>query len=254
MKKKIGFSGTVNIKLPILANEEITDCDYKIDSDNDAYKNEFVNIIKSDKDYGSIYVAILGLLFNDNEILNIRDMENTSSTRDMENTSSTRDMENTSSTNDNKIINYIIDTINDRNYDCFIDNGAFFINYSTEYVIDLFFDRLNGKKKKKIIYININDEKKIKTDEGVKDYNNEIFPKEELFIYYDHKHTVGVDIKQPFELSGLASISKFNKLTDTAQAIFRLRQLNYGHKINFIVNEDLNINSREELLKFLIIN
>ena len=62
--KKTGFSGTVNIKLPILDDNEIDNCKYKINSSNDSYKNEFTGICPSNADNGSIYLSILGLFSN----------------------------------------------------------------------------------------------------------------------------------------------------------------------------------------------
>ena len=56
-------------------------------------------------------------------------------------------------------------------------------------------------------------------------------------IIYDNKHTRGIDIKQPTIMKGLCTIDKWNNITDTAQAIFRLRNMNNGHNINFILND-----------------
>jgi len=62
-------------------------------------------------------------------------------------------------------------------------------------------------------------------------YNNEIY--ENVFILYDNKNCVGVDFKQPFYMKGLITVNKENTLTEIAQGIFRLRNINIGHTINF---------------------
>ena len=65
---------------------------------------------------------------------------------------------------------------------------------------------------------------KLKEDKEY-DYNNEEF-KEKYFIFYDKKHTV-IDIKQNVKLKGLVTLNQDSNYTDTAQAMYRLRHLNY---------------------------
>ena len=57
---------------------------------------------------------------------------------------------------------------------------------------------------------------------NIKPYMMEIYPTDEIFILYDNKHTIGIDINQPYLLKGLVSINMFNKFSDVAQACFRL--------------------------------
>jgi hypothetical protein len=66
-------------------------------------------------------------------------------------------------------------------------------------------------------------------------YQEEVFLTNELFIYYDNKHTVGIDFKQPLILHGLILINKKNTLTQVAQGIFRLRKINMTHTVDFYV-------------------
>merc|ERR1712227_385078 len=225
--KKTGFSGTANIKLPILDDNEIDNCKYKINSSNDSYKNEFTGICPSNADNGSIYLSILGLFSN------------------------FRDLHKFNKKKENKF-EQILDIIRNENYDSFIDSGAFLIDFTSEEAIKKFYDNLNEKTV--FIYINNNDEKKvIKRSENWEesDYKDEIYDTSELFIYYDNKHIIGTDIKQPNKLKGLVSISSFNKVTDVAQASYRLRQINYGHIVDYIIDDKLNYKTRIELLNFL---
>jgi hypothetical protein len=227
-KRKTGFSGTVNIKLPILDNQEVNDCNYKINK-NDYYQNEFVDINEIPQDNGSMYLAILGL-FSDKKDLYTFDKFN----------------------DKNDKINNIIKIINENKYDSFIDSGAFLIDYNAEDATKIFSEKLDNKKI--FIYINNNDKKIVLNKNFEKCnyiYKNEVFDKEELFIYYDNKHIVGTDIKQPNNFKGLASVSSFNKVTDIAQASFRLRQLNFGHTIDFIIDKKLEIVDRINLLNYL---
>ena len=104
--KKSGFSGTVNIKLPILDNSKIEDCDYIINKDSDKYNNEFVKIEEISKDNGSIYIALLGLFGQNDLYFYDSDFEK------------------------NKKFDSIINIINEDEYDCFIDSGAFLIDFT----------------------------------------------------------------------------------------------------------------------------
>jgi hypothetical protein len=69
---------------------------------------------------------------------------------------------------------------------------------------------------------------------NIQKYNNEKI--NNLLIYYDHKHTVGIDFKQPAKMRGIVSVSINNTLTQIAQAIFRLRNINLGHSVDFYVD------------------
>lgn len=75
------------------------------------------------------------------------------------------------------------------------------------------------------------------------------------FFYYSQAHTVGVDIDQSkyLKLNGIALISIYSKYTDVAQGIYRLRRLNQGHTINFIItdNKSNNIDNVIDLYKIL---
>ncbi len=68
-------------------------------------------------------------------------------------------------------------------------------------------------------------------------YQEEVFLTDELFIYYDNKHTVGIDFKQPLIMHGLVLISEDNTLTEVAQGIFRLRKMNVTHTVDFYVEK-----------------
>ena len=214
---KTGFSGTLNITLP------------EFNSEN----NEFIKINESQKDNGSMYLAILGLFSKNQELHKFTKLENK-----------------------NLKINQLINIINIEQYDSFIDSGAFLIDFTVEEVIEYFKDNITTKNV--FIYIDNNNEKKvIKESENwvVSDYKNDVFDTNDLFIYYDNKHIVGTDIKQPSQMKGLASVSSYNKITDISQASFRLRQLNYGHTIDYIIDYEIEkINDRIDLFNFLLEN
>jgi len=55
----------------------------------------------------------------------------------------------------------------------------------------------------------------------------------DIFIYYDNKNCVGADFKQPHGMRGLVTISEKNNLTEISQGIYRLRNINIGHYVDF---------------------
>jgi len=134
------------------------------------------------------------------------------------------------------------------NYDALIDICGYFYSKSNS---DLAID-INKILKRDIIFIDENDNinivinnEIIKYDENSK-YNNP-------FFYYDQSHTIGIDIKQdnyPI-LNGLCIVDIHSKYTEVAQAIYRLRQLNIGHFVSFILyNFNFEVQNSEELLEF----
>src|SRR5436305_9308727 len=57
---------------------------------------------------------------------------------------------------------------------------------------------------------------------------------DKVFIYYDEKHTRGIDVKsQPLIMKGLVTVGPSNNLTNISQGIYRIRKLNFGHSIDF---------------------
>ena len=240
---KTGFSGTVNIKLPILDDSDIDNCNYKINSNSISYKNEFTGICPSNADNGSIYLSILGLFSNFKDLHKFINNED-----EFENKEGEFDKD---KSKEDKF-KQILDIIRSNNYDSFIDSGAFLIDFTSEEAIKKFYDNLNEKSV--FIYINNNDEKKVIIRSEIweeSDYKDKIYDTSQLFIYYDNKHIIGTDIKQPNKLKGLVSISSFNKVTDVAQASYRLRQINYGHIVDYIIDNKLKLNTRIDLLNFL---
>ena len=204
-KFKTGFSGTVNINLPIWLND----------------KNEFTRIKEIEKDKASTYVAILGLTNNDNKIHLLNNNNKDENYEDI-------------------IAQQILKLIKANNYSVLIDSGAFFRNKTTDNIIE--FLSTNLITKKYFIYMDNESNKKIFNNETktTTNYLGQVFNNSELFIYYDNKHIVGIDIKQPFILKGLATINNFNRYTDISQAIYRMRNLNFGHSIDFILTNEVN--------------
>jgi hypothetical protein len=55
------------------------------------------------------------------------------------------------------------------------------------------------------------------------------------FVYFDHIHTTGTDIKLPRSTVGLVTLSSGTVLRDYVQACWRLRQLGHGQKVRVLL-------------------
>ncbi len=152
------------------------------------------------------------------------------------------------------IVNYLFENENKYQYQCLIDTGAFMKNHPTKTVIEKIAIKFNDEKKK-YIFIDDSHKKMVYSNNVFYELGINKYDTNEIFIYYDHKHTIGIDIQQPYNLKGLATVDYFNRFTDMAQGIYRLRKLNYGHTIDFIVSKTYeNINTTRLLFKQLMIN
>jgi hypothetical protein len=218
---KITFSGTVDFNLPYKIISSITEKSNKIEES----KKYCLNKIKEDDSTEYIFNAFFGVnkelkpLVIYNKIRNLyEDVEKS-------------------------LIKYLFEKNNILKYDSLIDVGGFFIKKTVIEIVSNIYESFKGIKN--IIYLNDNDEKMIYNGEENK-YNGEI---NNIFIYYDNKHTIGIDFKQPYNMLGLITINYTNTLTEVSQGIFRLRNINSGHNINYFYND--NVNSENIKLKYI---
>jgi len=137
-------------------------------------------------------------------------------------------------------------------YDALIDVCGFFykqLNYSIALKIYKIL-----KLSRDVIFIDENDEKMVYRNNNLEKFNEYIIYKKP-FIYYDQAHIIGIDIKQdnyPI-LHGLCIVDKLSFYSEVAQAMFRLRKLNLGHKISFVLN-NFSVTDKSELYEKFKIN
>jgi hypothetical protein len=231
--RKCGFSGTLALKLPcyndtlldkyyeeknIIFNNDLN-LYYKYDTSNlNTYNlnNHYRNIIYNKLDNDEITTAIYGCI--NKNIPNLIYIE------------------------DNKLKTNILEYINTDGYDALIDCGAFLKQYKNIEVAEhvckihkqcIFID--TNLENNDIVYILTLTDKKYE----IRIYDTSATMEQPIFIYYDNKHTVGVNIKQSINMRGLCTVGNFNNLTEISQGIYRLRNINYGHEIDFIVTENI---------------
>lgn len=205
---KAAFTGTIHINLPHYEDPN----------------RVFVKTEENPLSAGATYAAILGIYHPNRKVMTV------------------------SSDVDDSMLDYLIDLIKKNKYNVFIDSGAYLRLHKLDYVVKKFQEKLEDIQY--IIYVNDEDVVTILDNGKEIEYTEQTgsFDKNKMFIYYDNKHIVGTDIKQPYHLSGLISVSNFNDLVDISQATFRMRNLNYGHTADFILKDISCIDTNEKLL------
>jgi len=89
---------------------------------------------------------------------------------------------------------------------------------------------------------------------SVKPFNTVLCQQSEdtCVFYYDQKHCVGIDAKQPRCMIGLCIVNATNTLTEVSQAIFRMRKVLTGtHRVHFIFVGQESIVNGPTLLMYL---
>ena len=221
-KKQISFSGTVNFYKP----KEV--CDSLINNKDERYtkktRNQINTIISDDVVQGSIIASILGVT---NVIPHVKyyideNKEETLIKDIIDNINMSHDAS-------NKIVKY----------NCLIDTAGIILNIKPFELILRLRDEINSHDGNNIKFYYIENNIKLQYINGiVKPYMNEIIDSNS-FIYYDNMNCIGIDFKQSYSLHGLVTISNKNTLTDIAQGIFRLRNINVGHTIDFYIPDKL---------------
>ena len=223
----IGYTGTVNIPFPDFNNQV----------------SKFDKNIKIDTDEKiGVYCAITGNYENSkNTIYNIQQSE---------------------------AIDEIYNILNkDKIYNVLIDISGVFKDFKNMTVIEKILS-LDKYKDKYCIFVDDNDEKIIYSNvTGYNKFDNTIYDTSKIFYYYSQKNIVGIDLKQPTRLLGLAIISEDNRYTEVAQGIYRMRKLNRGHVCDIVYissnkytseqiynkiieNDFANMKYKTELIKF----
>ena len=199
-KNKICFSGTVNFNIP----NEICNIYEKTKTNN-----QLQSIISNQSAHGEIYSAITSYTHQMNDRFN----QVTKNKEEIE----------------DYLLKYLIDNI--KLFNAFIDIGGYILKTKPKDVMIMLRKNLPDRR---LLYVNDKNEKTLFIDENTEQkYNNEVYTN--LFIYYDNKNCVGTDFKQPYSMNALVTISPKNNLTEVAQGIYRLRNINIGHTVEYFI-------------------
>jgi len=215
--KKVCFSGTVNFNVPADLLKEILTGKPE---EKEPYTSGQISIINNDKVVsGSIEASFHGITHMVDKVPQV--FEN--------------------GTDENGLISFLKTNLG--KYNALIDCAGLLLNTSVKELIKILYTVAKSEyPSKRFLYV-YNEEKWIYNgDEEPMKYNNTQL-EGDIFIYYDHKNCVGIDFKQPHFMKGLVTISKKNTLTEASQAIFRLRNINVGHSVDFYLTYKLTENS-----------
>ena len=166
---------------------------------------------------------------------------------------------------DEIIIDDILRRFIDGDYDCIIDVGAWFIGHTSENLakryLELYKEYYTEKsqpdkyKQINIVFLDNLSKKKIyKGSTGEISIYNDI--EDNIKVIFDQAHITGIDIKlysKKYNASGLVTISANTNKRDLSQGIYRLRKINKGQRIDYLVNVK-EVNTYESLIKLINYN
>ena len=149
-----------------------------------------------------------------------------------------------------KTINIVVESYNNvipyaitNNYDVIIDVGSFFINKNNLNIANAIMDEIIKQNKKYDIVVFVsenNDKLGLTRDKNIIKYENILIPLINRFYYYDQSHITGIDMKIYQYAKGLITLSPLNRFRDIAQGIFRMRNINKGQYVDFIITNNTN--------------
>jgi len=191
---KIGYSGTINIDLPDLLQ-------------NDKFNVD--NIVVDYDEQMNVYYAI-----NNSKIIQLDNPYNYNI-----------DLNN---------IRVFLDelfNIKQYKYDVLIDEAGLFKNVTNDLIATELF---NIFKNRSIIFMAENDDKLVIDNNGITKYNKYIkYDNPFIYYSQSHIVGIDIDQEKYPNLKGLCILDNKSTYTNVAQAIFRLRKLNMGHTIDF---------------------
>lgn len=148
-------------------------------------------------------------------------------------------------------------------FDLISDAGGYFKEGDNLFIAR----RLALKLGKPVVFYNSKGEQTVTNGNEEHSLATSVLSEEERLTFLDQSHTTGADVKQRLEAVGLVTIGRNMLLRDLLQSVWRLRGLERGQKIQFIMDEEvesiirhsLQLNPNEkigfpEILKFVIVN
>ncbi len=126
-------------------------------------------------------------------------------------------------------------------YDALIDAGYYLKGLEPEAVVEGL-AQANKSKKRAIVYINTNNEKRIQPlDQGASYLleNRPDIKMEERLTYFDQAHAIGTDIPHATQARAALTISERMYLKDLFQALWRMRKIDQSQKVDFFISTEV---------------
>lgn len=151
------------------------------------------------------------------------------------------------------ILDNIIGKIIKEKYDSLIDVESFLLNNRS---LDVAIKIVEYKVYDYVVFID--DDNVIyyvDMEKNVMKYFPEL-PNDNIFVYFDQKHITGIDIKQKTNKKALITCREFTRYRDMAQGIYRMRQLEHGQTVDFLVlsKESSILKTRKDILSVITKN
>ena len=147
-------------------------------------------------------------------------------------------------------------------HDALIDAGGYFKEGGNVEIAR----KMSLKYNKPVVFYNSKGEQTVTYQGSESPLSGSTFKEEQRLTFYDQSHTTGADVKQKGAAVGLVTIGRGMLLRDLLQSVWRLRGLEKGQTVQFVIDEEvasiikaqLGIDAEEigfkEILQFVIQN
>lgn len=126
-------------------------------------------------------------------------------------------------------------------YHSLIDAGYYLRGVNNEEAATLLAEKLN----KPCVYVTQDNEKRVKRSDGSEQALEAVtLAPDERVTYYDQAHTIGTDIPHSKNAVAIVTISEKMYIKDLLQSVWRLRQLDRGQNVHFVLSKEV-----EQLIK-----
>jgi hypothetical protein len=234
-KNMMGFSGTININLPVTMHSSAVGFNHP----------HFDGFIPSTTASGLVNLGVLNLLegqqFSRNLIFNSDEDGALDAILMVLNTRLDNHIAYNAAVVAGSVVRSNDLDIKNRQFNALIDCAAFLKNFPPETVARSIATRLNRPPHNalvSVVYISASDTVMQYIPSVDKSFIYKFENGKNVFTYFDDKHSVGIDIQQNPFCHGLLTVGPSTGLSIASQAMYRLRNINYGHTVEFIIDDN----------------
>lgn len=141
-------------------------------------------------------------------------------------------------------VDLLLERVAQGNYSSLIDSGALITGYTTEQVARKLLENQPPHKacrKEVCVFLDERDIKMVVDASGGPAYELDRcgVVLEKRMVFYDHVHTIGIDIKHSIDAVAVCTLGKDLTLRDYAQGCWRMRGLGQGQRIHILIIEEI---------------